>query len=55
MGAYLSRVFSHDLTSESRGEIIAFKQKEDESLYNALEKYKELLRRYPMYGIEQMT
>ena len=29
---YLSRFFPHALTLERRGEIIAFKQKEDESL-----------------------
>ena len=33
--AYLSIFFLHALTFERRGEIIAFKQKEDESLYNA--------------------
>ena len=32
---YLSRFFPHVLTFERMGEIIAFKQKEDESLYNA--------------------
>ena len=32
--AYMSRFFPLDLTSERRGKIIAFKQKEDESLYN---------------------
>ena len=55
MEAYLSRFFPHALTSERRGEIIAFKQKEDESLYNAWQRYKKLLRRCPMHGIEQMT
>ena len=39
--AYLSRFFPHALTSERRGEIIVFKQKEDESLYNAWERYKQ--------------
>ena len=43
--AYLSIFFPHDLTFERRGEIIAFKQKEDESLYNSWERYKQLLRR----------
>ena len=43
--AYLSRFFPHALTSERREEIIAFKQREDESLYNARERYKQLLRR----------
>ena len=55
MEAYLSRFFPHALTSKRRGEIIAFKEKEDESHYNACERYKQLLRRCPMHGIEQMT
>ena len=33
--AYLSQFFPLALTSERGGEIIAFKQREDESLYNA--------------------
>ena len=33
--AYMSRFFPHGLTSERRGEIIVFKQGEDETLYNA--------------------
>ena len=33
--AYLSRFFPSALTFERRGEIIAFKQKKDESFYNA--------------------
>ena len=38
--AYMSRFFHLALTLERRGEIIAFKHKEDESLYNAWERYK---------------
>ena len=38
--AYMNRFFPPALTSERRGEIIVFKQEEDESLYNAWEKYK---------------
>ena len=53
--AYLSRFFPHAFTSKRRGEIIAFKQKEDESLYNACERYKQLLRRCPIHRIEKMT
>ena len=44
--------FRHALTSERRGEI---KQGEDESLYNAWERYKKLLKRCLMHGIEQIT
>ena len=43
------------LTSERRGEIIVFKQGEDESLYNAWERYKRLLKRCPMHGIDLTT
>ena len=53
--AYLKRFFPPVLTSERRGEIIAFKQKEYESLYNAWERYKQLLRRCLMHGIEKTT
>ena len=53
--AYLSIFFLPTLTSEMRGEIIAFKQKEDESLYNAWERYKQVLRKCPMHGIEKLT
>ena len=53
--AYLRRFFSLALTSKRRGEIISFKQKKDESLFNAWERYKQLLRRCPMHGIEQLT
>ena len=35
MEAYLSQFFPHALTSERKWEIIAFKQREDKSLYNA--------------------
>ena len=43
--AYMSIFFSYALTFERRGEIIVFKQGEDESLYNAWERCKRLLKR----------
>ena len=43
------------LTFERRGEIIVFKQGEDESLYNAWERFKRLLKRCPMHGIDLTT
>ena len=55
MEAYLSRFFPPSLTSERRGEITTFKQGEDESLYTAWERYKRLLKRCPMYGIDLKT
>ena len=53
--AYMERFFPPALTSERRREIISFKQGEDESLYNAWERYKKLLKRRPMHGIDQIT
>ena len=55
MEAYLSKFFPPSLTSERRGEITTFKQGEEESLYTAWERYKRLLKRCPMHGIELKT
>ena len=55
MEAYLSRFFPPSLTSERRGEITTFKQGEDESLYTVWERYKRLLKRFPMHGIDLNT
>ena len=49
------RFFLPALTSKMRGEIIVFKQGEDESLYNAWERYKRLLKRCPIHGIYLTT
>ena len=51
----MSRFFPLALNSERRGEIIVFKQGVDESLYNAWERYKRLLKRLPMHGIDLTT
>ena len=53
--AFMGRFFPSTLTSERRGEIIIFKQGKDESLYNAWERYKKLLKRCPMHGIDKIT
>ena len=53
--AFMGRCFPRALTSERRGEIIIFKKGEDESVYNAWERYKKLLKRCPMHGIDQIT
>ena len=53
--AYLGRFFPPPLTTERRREIIVFKQGEDESLYTAWERYKRLLKRCPMHGIDLKT
>ena len=53
--AYLSRFFPPSLTTERRREIIVFKQGKDENLYTAWERYKRLLKRCPMHGINLKT
>ena len=53
--AYLGRFFPLALTSERMREIIVFQQGEDESLYVAWERFKRLLRRCPMHGIDLKT
>ena len=53
--AYMGKFFPPTLTSERSGEIIVFKQGEDESLYNAWERFKRLLKRCPMHGIGLTT
>ena len=51
----MERIFPPALTSKRRREIIAFNQGEEESLYNAWERYKKLLKRCPMHKIDQIT
>ena len=53
--ACMSRFFPPTMTSKRIGEIIVFKQGEDESLYNAWERYKRLLKKCPMHGITLTT
>ena len=53
--AYMSIFFPPALIVERRGEIIVFKQGEDESFYNAWERFKRLLKRCPMHGIDLTT
>ena len=49
---YMDIFFPLSLTSERRGEIIVFKQGEDENLYNAWERFKRFLKICPMHGID---
>ena len=51
----MSRFFPPTLTAERRGEIIVFKYGEDESLYTTWERFKRLLKRCPMHGIDLTT
>ena len=52
---YMRRIFTPTLTSEMRREIIVFKQRDDESLYNAWKRYKRLLKICLMKGIDLTT
>ena len=51
----MSKIFHPALTVERRGKNIVFKQGEDESLYTAWERFKRLLKRCPMHGIDMTT
>ena len=53
--AYLGRFFPPSLTYERRREIIVFQQGEDESLYISWERFKRLLKRCLMHGIDLKT
>ena len=53
--AFISRFFPPILIAKRRGEIIVFKQGEDKSLYNVWERFKRLLKRCPMHGIDLTT
>ena len=53
--AYLGKFFSPSHTYERRKEISVFNQREDESLYTAWERFKRLLKRCPMHGIDLKT
>ena len=52
---FMSRFFPQALTAKSRGEIIVLKQGGDKSLYTSWERFKRLLKRCPMHGIDLTT
>ncbi|XP_061374233.1 uncharacterized protein LOC133316493 [Gastrolobium bilobum] len=49
---FLARFFSASKTERLKAEITAFEQKESESLYEAWERFKGLLRKCPQHGME---
>ena len=53
--AYLGRFFPPSLTFKRRRDIIVFQQGEDEILCIAWERFKRLLKRCPMHGIDLKT
>ncbi|XP_062083461.1 uncharacterized protein LOC133789704 [Humulus lupulus] len=50
---FLAKFFPPSLFARYRGEINNFHQKDGESLYDAWERFKELLRKCPHHGIEK--
>ena len=54
-GSIPRQIFPPSLTIERTREIIVFQQGEDESLYTTWERYKRLLKRCPMHGIDLKT
>ena len=54
-GSIPRQIFLPSLITERRRKIIVFQQGEDESLYTAWERYKRLLKRCPMHGIDLKT
>ena len=54
-GSIPRQIFSPILITERRREIIVFQQGEDEILYTTWERYKRLMKRWPMHGIDLKT
>ena len=51
--AFLNKYFPPSKTDHLRKQIVTFSQREDESLYEAWDRYKELLRSCPHHGVEK--
>lgn len=51
--AFLSKYFPPGRTARLRAEITQFKQLDQESLYDAWERYRELLRKCPHHGLQK--
>ena len=49
---FLTKFFLPQMTSQLRGEMSQFRQGENESLYDAWDRFKDLLRRCPQHGFE---
>ena len=54
-GSIPRQIFYPSLITERKREIIVFQQGDDEILYTAWERYKRLLKRCPMHGIDLKT
>ena len=51
--AFLARFFPPSKTAKLRDQITRFNQKDEESLYDAWERFKEMLRLCPHHGLEK--
>ena len=54
-GSIPRQIFPPSLTTKRRREIIVSQQGKDERLYTGWERYKRLLKRFPMHGIDLKT
>src|SRR6185295_13028168 len=53
--AFLNKYFPPKKTAEMRNQILAFRMRDDESLYEGWERFKELLMLRPHHGQEKWT
>ncbi|XP_058003689.1 uncharacterized protein LOC131180094 [Hevea brasiliensis] len=53
--AFLTQYFPPSKTAKLRNELTSFGPRDDESLYEAWERYKDLQRRFPHHGIPKWT
>ena len=51
--AFLTKFFPSGRTAQFRSEITQFKQLHDESIYDAWERYRELIRKCPHHGLQK--
>jgi len=51
--AFLARFFPSSKTAKLRDQITRFNKKDEESLYDAWERFKEMLRLCPHHGLEK--
>jgi len=51
--AFLAKFFPSSKTASLRNQITTFTQRDDESLYEAWERFKDLLRLYPHHGFQK--
>ena len=50
--AFMERYFPHTKTTQLKSEIISFRQDYDETIYSALERFKDLMAKCPHHGFE---